>query len=192
MTKIFVAKLDYGVSNDQLKSLFEAYGKVTKATVAMDRETGKPRGFAFIEMPNNEEAYEAIKELDGYRINGRNIAVKEAEDRSNNRSRPHHHQRNDYNSTNKFKSDDSRSSKTNETTTGPSTISPEEITSFKTNNRKRNSRDRERSESEKDGGGGKKTKMNAYKKSNKYKFDFDDDEEIEGGLFSFDDDEDLN
>ena len=50
MTSIFVAKLDFGVSNQELRQLFENYGTVLKATVATDRETGKPRGFAFVEM----------------------------------------------------------------------------------------------------------------------------------------------
>ena len=50
MMNIFVAKLDFGVSSDQLRQEFERFGKVNKATVALDRETGKSRGFAFIEM----------------------------------------------------------------------------------------------------------------------------------------------
>jgi RNA recognition motif-containing protein len=85
MTSIFVAKLDFGVDNQQLSSLFETYGKVNKATVALDRETGKSRGFGFVEMPNDGEAQEAIKNLDGFQVNGRPIAVKQAEDRSNSR-----------------------------------------------------------------------------------------------------------
>ncbi len=85
MTSIFVAKLDFGVDNQQLSSLFETYGKVNKATVALDRETGKSRGFGFVEMPDDGEAQDAIKNLDGYQINGRPIAVKQAEDRSNSR-----------------------------------------------------------------------------------------------------------
>lgn len=88
MTSIFVAKLDFGVDNQQLSSLFETYGKVNKATVALDRETGKSRGFGFVEMPNDGEAQEAIKNLDGSQINGRPIAVKQAEDRSNSRPTP--------------------------------------------------------------------------------------------------------
>ena len=48
MISIFVAKLDFGVDNAQLRSLFEPYGKVNKATVAMDKETGRSRGFDFV------------------------------------------------------------------------------------------------------------------------------------------------
>jgi len=85
MTSIFVAKLDFGVSNQELRQLFENYGTVLKATVATDRETGKPRGFAFVEMADREEAQQAIEALDGYVINGRALAVKEAEQRTDNR-----------------------------------------------------------------------------------------------------------
>ncbi len=85
MISIFVAKLDFGVDNQQLSSLFETYGKVNKATVALDRETGKSRGFGFVEMPDNGEAQDAIKNLDGSLVSGRPIAVKQAEDRPNSR-----------------------------------------------------------------------------------------------------------
>ena len=71
MTSIFVAKLDFGVSNQELRQLFENYGTVLKATVATDRETGKPRGFAFVEMADRQEASNAISALDGHVINGR-------------------------------------------------------------------------------------------------------------------------
>jgi len=81
MISIFVAKLDFGVDNDQLKALFEEYGRVLKASVALDRETKKSRGFGFVEMADDEEGRAAIDALDGYMINGRPIAVKEAEDR---------------------------------------------------------------------------------------------------------------
>jgi cold-inducible RNA-binding protein len=85
MTSIFVAKLDFGVTGEQLKSTFEQYGTVLKATVAMDRETGKSKGFAFIEMSDRDEALEAIEALNDSTLSGRSIAVKEAEQRA---SRP--------------------------------------------------------------------------------------------------------
>ena len=88
MTSIFVAKLDFGVSNQELRQLFEIYGTVLKATVATDRETGKPRGFAFVEMADSSEAQRAIQALDGHIINGRALAVKEAEQRTDNRPNP--------------------------------------------------------------------------------------------------------
>jgi RNA recognition motif-containing protein len=83
MTNIFVARLDYGVTQEELKSAFEQYGQVNKVSLAIDKETGKSKGFAFIEMKNDEEAVAAIKGLDGHTMHGRQIAVKQAEDRSN-------------------------------------------------------------------------------------------------------------
>jgi RNA recognition motif-containing protein len=85
MTNIFVAKLDYGVTQEDLKAEFEQFGRVNKVSIAMDKETGKSKGFAFIEMIDENEADEAIKSLDGLTLKGRQIAVKKADDRSNSR-----------------------------------------------------------------------------------------------------------
>jgi RNA recognition motif-containing protein len=82
MTNIFVAKLDYGVTQEDLKAEFEQFGKVNKVSIAMDKETGKSKGFAFIEMFDEEEADAAIESLDGTTLKGRHIAVKKADDRS--------------------------------------------------------------------------------------------------------------
>lgn len=87
MTSIFVAKLDFGVTSEDLKKAFQTYGNVLKATVATDRETGRSRGFGFVEMADREEAMNAIRGLDGSTMNGRQIAVKEAEQRQDNRER---------------------------------------------------------------------------------------------------------
>ncbi|HLP54518.1 MAG TPA: RNA-binding protein [Fluviicola sp.] len=81
MTSIFVAKLDFNTTDEELKSLFERHGRVNRVTIAKDRETGKPRGFAFVEMPNEQEAEAAIEALDNASVNGRTIAVKKADDR---------------------------------------------------------------------------------------------------------------
>ena len=88
MINIFVAKLDYSITSDQLKQEFEVFGQVNKATVATDRETGNPRGFAFVEMANREDGIKAIESLDGKSFNGRRVAVKEAEDRRGNKNKP--------------------------------------------------------------------------------------------------------
>jgi len=82
MTNIFVAKLDFGVSDETLRELFENHGTVVKCQIAKDRETGKPRGFAFVEMSTPDEAQAAIRALDDHTINGRAMVVKIAEDRS--------------------------------------------------------------------------------------------------------------
>jgi cold-inducible RNA-binding protein len=78
---IFVAKLDFQTTSEDLQSLFEQFGEVESAKVIMDKETGRSRGFAFVEMPNEEEGLEAINALDGTTVDGRTIAVKKAEPR---------------------------------------------------------------------------------------------------------------
>jgi len=83
MTSIFVAKLDFGVTSELLRSTFEEYGTVLKASIAMDRETGKSRGFGFVEMEDSNEARNAISALDNSQMSGRTISVKEAEQREN-------------------------------------------------------------------------------------------------------------
>jgi RNA recognition motif-containing protein len=88
MTSIFVAKLDFSVTDEELKSLFEEHGKVNRVTIAKDRETGNPRGFAFVEMADESEAEDAIRALDNMSVNGRNIAVKKADDRSSGGGKP--------------------------------------------------------------------------------------------------------
>ncbi|MEO9258527.1 MAG: RNA-binding protein [Crocinitomicaceae bacterium] len=79
---IFVAKLDYGVTSDDLREVFEEYGEVTSCSVIMDKMTRKSKGFAFVEMPESEQANKAISELNEASINGRTIVVKEAEERA--------------------------------------------------------------------------------------------------------------
>jgi cold-inducible RNA-binding protein len=78
---IFVAKLDFQSTSEDLQSLFEQFGEVESAKVILDKETGRSRGFAFVEMPNDEEGLEAISSLDGTTVDGRTIVVKKAEPR---------------------------------------------------------------------------------------------------------------
>ncbi len=80
---IFVAKLSYDTSSDTLRDTFEQFGEVSSATVVMDRETGRSKGFGFVEMPNDGEAQAAINALEGSDLEGRTIAVKKAEPREN-------------------------------------------------------------------------------------------------------------
>lgn len=84
MTTIFVAKLDFGVTENELLTLFQQYGTVAKVNVAKDKETNKSRGFAFIEMPDTDQAKKAIDALDGYSFNGRKCVIKEADARPGN------------------------------------------------------------------------------------------------------------
>ena len=78
---LFVAGLPYDVDNQELQQIFEEYGTVTSAKVILDKETQKSRGFGFVEMSDSEEAKKAITGLNGAQLDGKTLAVKEAEDR---------------------------------------------------------------------------------------------------------------
>ena len=78
MTKIFVGNLSYQTTEDELFQAFSAYGAVERVSVITDRDTGQPRGFAFVEMTNTAEANTAISQLNGSEINGRTLNVNEA------------------------------------------------------------------------------------------------------------------
>ena len=84
---IFVAKLSYDTSDDTLRETFEQFGEVDSAKIIFDRERGRSKGFGFVEMPNDEEANNAIRDLNDSELDGRTIVVKEAQprERSDNR-----------------------------------------------------------------------------------------------------------
>jgi RNA recognition motif-containing protein len=75
---IFVRNLDPTTTEAQLKDLFAAYGIVETVTIVKDRDTGGPRGFAFVEMTGTAEAKAAIQSLNGFRLNDRAIKLNEA------------------------------------------------------------------------------------------------------------------
>ena len=79
--KLFIGNLSYQSTEESIQELFENYGGVESCNLIVDRDTGRSRGFAFVEMANSEEALKAIAELDGSEIDGRNIKVNEAQDR---------------------------------------------------------------------------------------------------------------
>jgi len=84
---IYVSNLSFNVTDDDLEGFFAEYGEVASARVITDKFTGKSRGFGFVEMPNDEAARKAIAELDGGKVEGREIKVAEArprEERSSN------------------------------------------------------------------------------------------------------------
>jgi RNA recognition motif-containing protein len=83
-TKLFVRSLSYNSTDASLEELFATVGKVISAKIIMDRDTGRSKGFGFVEMASDEEAARAIKELDGKELDGRAIAVSEARPRENN------------------------------------------------------------------------------------------------------------
>ena len=87
--KIYVGNLGFSVTNEDLQSKFEQYGSVTSAKIITDRDTGRSKGFGFVEMANKDEAATAINTLNGSEFSGRNMNVSEAkpqEPRDNNRS----------------------------------------------------------------------------------------------------------
>jgi cold-inducible RNA-binding protein len=81
MKSLFVGNMNFQTTESDLRALFEPFGQVTRVHMAMDRETGRARGFAFVEMPNDEEAAKAIAGLDGKEAGGRNLKVNEARPR---------------------------------------------------------------------------------------------------------------
>jgi cold-inducible RNA-binding protein len=75
---IFVGNLSFGSTEDDIRALFEAYGKVDRVSIVTDRDSGQPRGFAFVEMPNDAEGDKAIAGVNGQEIGGRALNVNEA------------------------------------------------------------------------------------------------------------------
>ncbi len=79
--KLFVAKLSYDTMENDLRDAFEKYGEVDSVKVVYDKEAGRSKGFAFVEMPDDDQARDAIASLNDTELDGRTIVVKEAEDR---------------------------------------------------------------------------------------------------------------
>jgi RNA recognition motif-containing protein len=79
---LYVSNLGFQVNDDDLMNLFTPYGQVSSAKVIKDRETGRSRGFGFVEMPADEEAKKAIKELEGKPMEGRALSVSVARPKS--------------------------------------------------------------------------------------------------------------
>jgi RNA recognition motif-containing protein len=87
---IYVGNLSYNMSDEDLEKLFKPFGSVSEAKIVIDRDTRRSKGFGFVEMPNQTEGDEAIKQLDGKEIDGRNIKVnvaKPKEDKPRRRQR---------------------------------------------------------------------------------------------------------
>ena len=88
MTNIYVGNLSYDVDDSALRALFEPYGEVRSAKVIMDRDTGRSRGFGFVEMINDDEAQQAIEALNGSDSGGRRLTVNVARPRGDRPRRP--------------------------------------------------------------------------------------------------------
>lgn len=81
LMKLYVGNLSFSTSEDRLREVFSAFGEVTSASLVVDRETGRPRGFGFVEFKNDEEAKAAIAGMNGKNIDGRDLTVNEARPR---------------------------------------------------------------------------------------------------------------
>src|SRR2546421_11840705 len=79
--KLYVGNLGYGVTDNDLSALFGAHGTVQSAQVIMDRDTGRSKGFGFVEMGSDQEAQAAITALNGQQVGGRSLTVNEAKPR---------------------------------------------------------------------------------------------------------------
>jgi cold-inducible RNA-binding protein len=80
--KLFVIGLPYDLDDAELEEIFEKFGTIASAKVAIDKETGKSRGFGFVDMPNREEGKDAIENLNDISLGKKPLVVKEAEERS--------------------------------------------------------------------------------------------------------------
>jgi RNA recognition motif-containing protein len=78
MKNLFVGNLSFQTTEDELRSVFEPYGEITRLQVMTDRDTGRARGFAFVELTDDDEAAKAITELNGKELDGRALNVNEA------------------------------------------------------------------------------------------------------------------
>lgn len=78
MKNIFVGNLDFSTTEDELRQLFAAYGQIDRVSIMTDRDTGRSRGFGFVEMSSSEDAEKAIAALNGTQVGGRKLNVNEA------------------------------------------------------------------------------------------------------------------
>jgi|SRR5215469_7017720 RNA recognition motif-containing protein len=78
MKNIYVGNLSFNASEDEVRQMFEAYGPVDRVSIVTDRDTGQSRGFAFVEMPDDDAAQKAMEALNGMSLGGRNLTVNEA------------------------------------------------------------------------------------------------------------------
>lgn len=93
---IYLGNLSFNTTEDTLKTLFDAFGEVESVKLIKDRFSGRPKGFAFIEMPSNSEADQAIKALNGNRIDGNHIKVRPADPGGKKRKKKRGFRRNRY------------------------------------------------------------------------------------------------
>ena len=86
--KLYIGNINYNTTEETLREAFSEYGAIDEVAVIMDRDTGRPRGFAFVTMTNDSEGQKAIEGLNSSQLDGRTIAVNEARPKSNSRGGP--------------------------------------------------------------------------------------------------------
>lgn len=194
MVKLFVARLDYSTTEKDLTAVFERFGRVQKIFIPTDKETGKPRGFAFVDVLS-DNVDEIIAGTDGTNVNGREISVKIAEDKRSNDDRKRNfnegHKRPDRNFQRPSYSNDNKTSQKRESDTGDiespflnpdredDTLSTDAILKVDKTIKKKAKKGKN-SSVDRSIDGNRKLKMNAYKKSGKNSFiDFDDEDDFE-------------
>jgi cold-inducible RNA-binding protein len=87
-SKVFVGNLNFNTTREEVETLFAQVGRPRDVFMPSDRDTGRPRGFAFVEYENDDEAAQAIERFNGYELGGRPLRVNAAEDRPRQTSRP--------------------------------------------------------------------------------------------------------
>lgn len=85
---LFVKNIADEIEDTDLKVIFEKYGKVSSAKVVKDHNSGQSRGFGFVEMPDNNEALEALRELNGFDVKGKSLVISEARPKAKKRTSP--------------------------------------------------------------------------------------------------------
>ncbi len=85
MMNIYIGNLPYSISEDELRELFAAHGEVSSANIIMDRDSGRSKGFGFIEMPDKAQGEAAVNAINQTDVQGRSVRVNEARPRNDNR-----------------------------------------------------------------------------------------------------------
>jgi RNA recognition motif-containing protein len=92
---IYVGNLDYKIRENDIRAAFEEHGEVSSVKIITDRDTGRSKGFAFVEMPNDSQGHNAIEKMNGTELGKRNLVVNEARPRENNGGGGYNNRNND-------------------------------------------------------------------------------------------------
>ncbi len=104
--KIYAGNLHYGMTEDELQKIFEEYGQVSSVKIITDKYSGRSKGFGFVEMPTDSEAQQAIEELNGLDIKGRNITVNQSIERKEGEHGNRNNRRENFRRNNNYKNNE--------------------------------------------------------------------------------------